>query len=118
MSHIARQFATIPIHFVANTCETEAIDVGHFAGGIVQIGAAWTTAHIGVKVSEAPTNTFVPLYDRNDAILKITHPRINYAYPLPDEVYGAHYIRLWSVSNSTTDFNQAAARTLVLNLKG
>lgn len=118
MSHIARQFATIPVTFVANTCESNAIDISHFAGGLIQMGAAWTTAHIGIKVAVAPTNTFVPLYDKDDAILKIKHPRVNYAYPLPDEVYAAHYIRLWSVSDSTTNFDQAAARTITISLKG
>ena len=118
MSHIARQFATIPVHFVANTCETEAVDIGHFAGGMFRISPAWTTAHVAVKIGAVKDSIFNPLYDKDNALVKITHPTPTYWYPLPDEVYGAHYIRLWSVSESGTGFNQAAERVVIIGLKG
>lgn len=93
--------------------------MAHFAGGLVQMGPSWTTAHLGVKVAIAPTNTScMPLYDRSETILKITHPLPSYAYPLPDEVYAARCIRLWSVSDSLTNLDQAAERTITLSLKG
>jgi hypothetical protein len=118
MSHIARQFATIPVQFVANTCESQPIDVGHFAGGIIYLGPNWTTSDIAVKVSPTNNSIFVPLYDKNDSLVKITLPDTSRAYPFPEEAFGARFVRLYSVSSSTTAQVQAADRTLYLMLKG
>jgi hypothetical protein len=127
MSHIARQFTTVPVKFVANTCESQPIDVGFFASGMIQVGAAWTTANLGIKVSPYEADTFVPLYKFETNVLPtynttvpvmIITPNASRAYALPPEVKGSRFIRLWSVSNTFGNINQAAERTLYLTLKG
>lgn len=118
MSHIARQFSTYVVGFKNATCETEAIDFGHFAGGTFQLSPGWDTTHVGFKVSHGKDTVFYPLYDKNNSLVKITHPTPNYWYPLPDELYGARWFKMWSVSDSTSDFNQTAERPIVVTLKG
>lgn len=119
MSHIARQWMIAPINFVANTCESDPVDFGPFSGGLIKLPAGWDTAHIGIKVSETISETFVPIYPQTNTLpAMITWPAPLGAYALPDEVFGARQIRLWSVSNSLSSINQSAARAILLFAKG
>lgn len=118
MTHITRQFVTLNVKFATNTCETEPVDFGHYAGGMFQLPPAWDTTHVGFKISQGKDTIFYPLYDKDNALIKVTHPTPSYWYPLPDEIYGARHFKLWSVSNSTTDLNQTAVRPIVIMLKG
>jgi hypothetical protein len=107
--------ATIAI----NTAESNVINMSDYSGGQVITPAAWTSAPIAFKVCSTPDGTFVPLRTQAGALVEITNVVANAAaaYPLPDELFGALYFKLWS-ETAGSDTNQTAARSLVVTLKG
>lgn len=107
--------ATIAI----NTALSNAIDISNMAGGIMTMDAvAWTAANIGFKVCDTATGTFTPLYDSDTNALVEWTPAASKSYNLPDALFAAHYFKLWSHdAGAETDENQAAAHSIVLQLK-
>jgi len=98
------------------------IDMRGFAGGMVKIPAAWTAADLAFKVCESEGGTYAPLKDDdNDALIKITNIETDtsYWYPIPDQVFSAPWIKLFSVNTSTGAAEaQASARDIYVALKG
>lgn len=100
--------------------ESGVIDMRGYAGGIVVMPAAWTTADLGVKVCGSADGTFVPLKDNENGYgtsVSIDGPVAAAAYMLPLDVFAAPYMKLWSHDGAGSDTNQGAARTLTLFLK-
>lgn len=102
---------------------TEAIPFHEYAGGLVTIPAAWTDANLGFQVCDTEAGTYVKMKDKAGDPVQIESITTNatFAYEIPPEVFGAHYLKLWSKSSTsatTTDTNQGAARSLVLTMKG
>lgn len=98
------------------------IDMRGFAGGMVKIPAAWTAADLAFKVCESAGGTYAPLKDDdNDALIKITNieTAASYWYPIPDQVFSAPYVKLYSIDTADESAEvQASARDIYVALKG
>lgn len=103
---------------IANGAATsDVFDMKDYAGGQIHMPAAWTAASIGFQISSSSGGTFLPLYDNSGSIIEIDGPSADTAYQLPKDLFGAHYVKLWSQDGAGADTNQGAARTLILELK-
>jgi hypothetical protein len=115
---LTRTPSVVAAAIAINTAESNVINMSDFSGGQVLTPAAWTDAPIAFKVCSTPDGTFVPLRTQAGALVEITNVVANAAaYPLPDELFGALYFKLWS-ETAGSDTNQTAARSLVVALKG
>ena len=119
---MTRQQAMTKETIIINTAVSSAIDIRDFSAGIVITSAAWTAANIGIKVSQAEDGTFVILRDILAAPVQISGiaTAASNAYVLPDEVFAAGFIKLWSkhaTAATETDVNQGAERSLWVLLK-
>jgi hypothetical protein len=123
MSYIARENSYALITILSGEAESETLDFGNYAGGMVLVPSAWTAANIGFKVSRLNNGTYNILRDDIGVPVQISTILTSGArwYTLPSELYGAKFVRLWSkstVSATETDTNQGAERELELLLKG
>jgi hypothetical protein len=116
---LTRTPAVVPAAIAINAAISGVINMSDFSGGLVQTPAAWDTAAIAFKVCDTPDGSFIPLRSQSGSIVEISGVITNAAgaYPLPDELFGSLYFKLWS-ETSGSDTNQTAARSLVLTLKG
>jgi len=116
---LTRTPAAIAAAIPADAAESNVIGFADFSGGQVITPAAWDAAAIAFKVCSTPDGTFVPLRDQTGALVEITGIVANAAaaYPLPDELFGSLYFKLWS-ETAGVDTNQTAARALTVTLKG
>lgn len=107
--------AAIPI----NTALSNVINMSDYSGGSILIPAAWTAAAIAFKVCDSAGGTFAPLYNQVGVLVEISgiQTAAVAAYPLPDELFGCLYFKLWS-ETAGSDTNQTTARSLVVILKG
>ena len=97
-----------------------AIDKRLFAGGVIMMPAAWTTADLGIKVCDTVDGTYVPLLDRSNGYgtdVSIDAATASKAYPLPPFCFAALYIKLWSHNGSGTNVAQAAERAFTVMLE-
>jgi hypothetical protein len=120
MSEQINRFSSkLAVTIAASEAISEAVAFMNFAGGLLQTPAAWTAGSIAFKVCDRPDGTFIPLRDKTAALVEITSIVANAAaaYPLPDELFGALYFKIWSETNGS-DTNQTAARSLTITLKG
>jgi hypothetical protein len=117
---IARTSLAVDTTIGNGTALSGAINSQLFPGGSIITPAAWTAASIGFKVCSTPDGTFVPLRDQIGALVQITGVVIDAAaaYPLPDELFGCLYFKLWSCTAAGVDTNQGADRVLTVVLKG
>ena len=108
--------ATIPI----NTAISNLVGMSDYSGGLIIVPSTWTDASIGFKTCDTQDGTFVPLRSQAGSLVQITGIQTAEAdaYPLPDELFGALYFKLWSCTAAGVDTNQAAARALTVILKG
>lgn len=123
MQKLYRGITVVYPTIAINTAITEAIPFHEYAGGLVTIPSAWTDANLGFQVCDTLAGTYVKVKDKAGDPVQIESITTNatFAYEIPAEVFGAHYLKLWSKSSTaatTTDTNQAAARSLVLTMKG
>jgi hypothetical protein len=114
---LTRTPAVVPATIALNAAISSVINSADFSGGLIQTPAAWTAGSIAFKVCDTPDGTFIPLRDKTAALVEITGVVASAAYPLPDELFGALYFKIWS-ETSGSDTNQGAARSLVVTMKG
>lgn len=109
----------VTVGIIINKAITTTVDARGASGGIIITPALWTDAKMAFKVCSTSGGTFVPLRSASGAIVEITGVVVDAsgAYPLPAELFGAPYFQIWS-ENGGSDVNQAAARSLVVALKG
>lgn len=117
MSLFTRRVRTQTVTIASGANLSDAIDFRSFAGGIVHMPAAWTAASIGFKVSSTMAGTYLPLFDDDDALVQIDSAAVDQAYQINDAVFASSYVKLWSQDGSEGDTNQAAARSLIVDLK-
>jgi hypothetical protein len=118
MQQIQRDHTTVDVTIANGASLSQAIDFRQFSLMTVRMPATWTAASIGFKVSDTAGGTFSPLYDDGGSLVQISSPTANNAYVAPAEVAAGHWVKLWSQNGSGSDTNQAAARTLAVDLKG
>ena len=86
-------------------------------GGFVTPATLTATTVIAFKVSSAFAGTYVPLYDKDGALVEVAASvAAAGAYPLPDELFAFAYFKLWTEA-AGVDVNQAADRAFVVTLK-
>lgn len=112
---IERRFQTRTATIAASLALSSAIYTGPFSGGTISLPAGWTSADLGFQVCDTPNGTYTPLYNAAGNLVTIT-ASADHAYPLPDELFGAHYVKLWSQS-AGVDAAQAAERVITVHLK-
>jgi hypothetical protein len=100
---------------------SEAIDLGEFVGdaGLVGVPSVWTSAALGFQICDTVDGTYSPLRDEAGSVVQVSGIQTAAAawYKLPDALRGARFVKLWS-QNSGANANQAAARSLVVIIKG
>jgi len=116
--NINRDYKATTLTILIGAALTGVLDFQTFAAGILTMPAAWTAASIGFKVCSTPGGTFLPLYDSLGNLFQITAPAASKAYQLPDELFGAHFVQLWSQNGAGVDAAQAAERSIGVMLKG
>lgn len=92
------------------------IEMSQYAGGTLQMPAAWTAASIAFQTSETLSGTYQPLYTTANALVEVT-AAAGRNYPLPDQLFGCKFVKLWSES-AGVGVNQGADRAIVMTLKG
>ena len=102
----------------ASAALSDVMDFRAWAGGIILMPGTWTAASIGFQVAATSGGTYYPLYDEDGSLVQIASPTASKAYAIPAEVFGASFVKIWSQNGSGTGTNQAAARALVITLKG
>lgn len=115
-----RGVKSLTVTIAANAAESAAFNMAKYAAGLVILPAAWTAADLGFKICGSSDGTFAPVKDRSNAYgteVSIDGPVAATAYPLPDWIFAAEWVKLWSHDGSGGDTNQDAARTLTLFLK-
>ena len=97
---------------------SQPIHMADFVQGIVIMPDEWTDANLGIQVGAEPDDCG-PMTDKSNAystdvnIAAVAGGR----HPLPDYIYSAVWIRLWSHDGDGNDAEQAAERELTLKLK-
>ena len=114
---IARDNAVKSVTIASGGNLSDAIDFRRFSFLTVHMPSAWTAASIGFKISGSAGGTFQALYDDDGNLVQIDSPSASATYSAPAALGGAHFVKLWSQNGSGSNTNQAAARTLALDLK-
>ena len=120
---MARDYATVTAVWASGSYTSAPIPIpwGHMAGGMVHISGAWTDSQIAIE-----RNVFGQwnrCYDWQAGYTGMTIPsaRANASLQCPPNWFyvggGDNTVRLASVSGTGSGIPQAAARTLVLELK-
>jgi hypothetical protein len=91
---------------------TEVLNLQGYARGTITIPATWTSSYLAFKARLNTADTLVGLYDRSNALVKVGVIRPSTVIALPDEVFKAREIQLWSVDSAGADNAQAAASQL------
>jgi len=115
MTRIASSSVSLTI--ASGAALSDAFDFSLYAIAIVHMPATWTAASIGFQICQTPGGTFLPLYDKDLNLVQIAGPSASGAYACPAELAGARWVKVWSQNGSGTGTNQAAARTVNLDLK-
>lgn len=99
---------------------SSAFNMENYAGGLLITPAALNaTTVIGFKVSATEGGTYVPLCDQQGNLVTITVTlNAAKAYVLPDELFGASYVKVWCCTTAGVDVAQDAARAFTVLLKG
>lgn len=121
--NIQRVFSYEDVTIASGAAESDEISVTRYAGGIVRVCTEWTDANIGILHSHISSGTFNVLHDYLGSPVQISGiPTTGGGdFALPDEVFAAGYVKLWSKSTTAateTDTNQGDARSLTVVLKG
>lgn len=114
---IKREHAMIKVTFVANTCESDVIDVRQFAGGNIHLPSTWTTARLAFKLAPNEDGTFQKHYDEDGVRIEVVTDTAGLTYAMPSEFFPNRWFRFWSQSLGT-DVDQTAKRVISLGLKG
>ena len=115
-----RRRTSVTATIASGAALSDAIDVGAYGAGIVIMPAEWTAADLGLQVCPTATGTFVPLLDTSNGYgtdVSVDAVAGAKAYPLPDYIFAAGYIKLWSHNGSGVAVNQDAERTFTVMLK-
>jgi len=126
MSRIRKQYTHGQVSIVANTCESNPIDMREYETIQVFMPDAWTPAALGVKVSPMPDTLYKPLHAQVTdyslgpmADVVLSSVAANNAYTFDwNFMGGCGYIRLWSRDKDGNDVDQAATRVIGYALKG
>ena len=119
---ISRAVTRLNVVVAATGGVSPAFNMRPYSGGIVHMPAAWTAAALAFLVSGEEEGTYELLYQADGTICRIENDDSvavqGLAYPLPAELFGAHWVKLFSNNPaSAAAVDQAAARTVWLDLK-
>ena len=118
LAEIGRRTTTATLTIANGAAVSNALDLGEFAGALVRINAAWTTANLGIDVSESLDGTYTALQYGGTSHVQVDTPAAGVWYALPaEEVFAARFIKLRSQDAAGADVNQGAARTITVLLK-
>ena len=106
--HTVYESVVVPV--VANIADATEIDLRGYAGGMVLFRTGETITTLTFYVAEKDAGAFLDgeagtyeqLYDTDNAAVSMT-VAANRAYPLPDEVFGCHFLKLIGDSAATPD---------------
>lgn len=97
------------------------LDWGYYGLGTVTISGAWTNAHLGLQV-QMYAGLALPLMDWQGSYTGVSIPSAtgNVVRQMPDNWFhprGNNAVLLWSHDGSGSGVPQAAARTVIVDLK-
>ena len=105
-SKIRRKSKTHSFTLSTATAVANTIPMFDMAGGIVEVGTMVTAAtQINLWVSDVTNGPFYQLYDKDGAVVKITlaaSTADGRAYAMPDEAFGAQFIKFVSATTAGT----------------
>ena len=123
---IGRNILVTSVSSLANAALTDTVEFRDFAGGLLITPADLATGGkafdattvLAFKVATKQDGTFTALYDSSNTLITITPTlAVPHAYPLPDELFGCGWFKIW-MQASGSDVTQTAAHTFLLSLKG
>jgi len=114
---LIRAFAYKSQTIASGAALSDAFDMSKYTMGTLNMPAAWTAASIGFQVSSTEGGTYQAVYDDDGNLIQIDSPTASNSYTLPATVANFHWVKLWSQDGSASGTNQAAARTITLDLK-
>ena len=123
-NRITRAIDVVTLTMADSGNVTEAFDMTLFASGMVLMPAAWIAANCGFKVCDTEGGTFTLLLDDIGVPVQISTVSTSRAgwYALPDKLFGAHFVQLWSKSATAateTDVSQTGGPlSFTVALKG
>lgn len=112
-----RSKAVITLTIASGASVSDTFDFSTYAGGHIIMPATWTAASIGFKVCDTATGTFLPLYDKDAALVQISSPAVDKAYSLPADLFGAVFVQLFSQDGAGSATNQGGDRSVKIVLK-
>lgn len=124
MANLIRFYAALAAKLAAGAALPAAgVDMRPYAGGLVTIPNGWTAANMGFQHASTQDGTYTILRDAYGTPVQITGIKTDGArsYALPDECFGAFFIKPWSKSATPateTGVNQISEMALELCLKG
>ena len=103
---ISRKARDFDITLTTATAAATTLDMRDVAGAIVQFGTMSTNAStLQMWVGNSPTGTYARLYKSDGSVADLTlspSSTLGRAYSLPDEVFGAEYLRIVSATTNST----------------
>ena len=105
-AQISRKARDFDITLTTATASATTLDMRDVAGAIVQFGTMSTNATtLQMWVGNSPTGTYARLYKSDGSVADLTlsaSSTLGRAYALPDEVFGAEYLRIVSATTNST----------------
>lgn len=116
---ITRRSTQVDTTITSGQSVSEIVGYENWAGGILRTPATLdATTVIGFKVSQDGTN-FYTLYDKDNALVKLTVTlNESRAYPLPDEMFGTRYFKIFTCTTGGVAVNQTGDKAFKVSLKG
>lgn len=112
---------TVPqsVTIQSGQAESGVIDYrGYSKGGFTTPATLDATTVIAFKVCDTPGGTFLDLRDGANALKTVTVDlAASHAYPLPAELAGFAYFKIWTQA-SGANVNQTGAKVFVVHCKG
>lgn len=117
-----RKTTSVTLTISSGSAVSDAVDMRDYGGGIIHMPAGWTAADLGAQTSASSGGTYQDLVDGSNAYgtdVAVEDATASNDYPIPPFWFGAHYLKLHSQNTDGTgaDVNQAADRTVVIDLK-
>jgi len=90
------------VAITASASTTAEIDMRMWAGGIIIMDASAAAVSFTFYVAEQRGGTYMQLYTTNNVAVALT-VAASRAYPIPDECFGAHWLKIVGDDVATPD---------------
>jgi len=86
---------------------SQEIDFRQYSGGMIHIPAGSSITALTFNVATKKGGTYLPAYDTSNTAISLT-VAAGRAYPVPDTIFGANFIKLTGDAAGVVDFDMKA----------